>query len=214
MKDAAIEAVLERLALRMNMKRAVRARHRHGQARPRHRDRLQGLDLADHVDRHRQRRGRWQRHALLQHGRHGAGLRHRQCATRRRGAQRPGRVGEGRASRHRRDALRHGDARLALALSHGQCGAARGGGRQGQARGAGARGRPAGRLERAGRGAVPEEIQDAGRQHHRHRQLHPELRAAGYQRADARCDAVLDGRRHRRRGRGRYRDRAREGRRR
>ena len=78
-----------------------------------------------------------------------------------------------------------------------------------QARGAGARGGRAGRLERAGRRAVPEEIQDAGRQHHRHRQLHPELRAAGRQRAHARRDAVLDGRRHRRRGRGRHRDRAR-----
>ena len=209
MKDAAIEAVLDRLALRMNMEGAVRPRHRHGEEGPRHRGRLQGLDLADHLDRDRQCRGRRQRHALLQHRRHGAGLRHRQCAVRGRGAQRSGRVGEGRASRHRRDALRHGDARLALALSHGQCGAARGRGRQGEARGAGARGRRAGRLERAGRRAVREEIQDAGRQHHRHRQLHPELRAAGRQRADARRDAVLDGRRHRRRGRGRHRDRAR-----
>ena len=136
MKDAAIEAVLDRAGAAHEHEGAVRSRQRPGEARPRHRDRLQGLDLADHLDRHRQCRGRRQRHALLQHRRHGAGLRHRQCAARRRGAQHPGRVGQGRASRHRRDALRHGDARLALALSHGQCGAARGRGCQGEARGA------------------------------------------------------------------------------
>ena len=38
------------------------------------------------------------------------------------------------------------------------------------------RGRPVGGVD-AGPRAVREEIQDAGRQHHRHRQLHPELRA-------------------------------------
>ena len=38
------------------LERAVRSRHRHGAARARHRDRLQGLDLADHLDRDRQRR--------------------------------------------------------------------------------------------------------------------------------------------------------------
>ena len=126
MKDAAIEAVLDRAGAAHEHEGAVRARQRPGEARPRHRGRLQGLDLADHLHRDRQCRSRRQRHALLQHRRHGAGLRHRQRAARCRGAQHPGRVGQGRASRHRRDALRHGDARLALALSHGQCGAARG----------------------------------------------------------------------------------------
>ena len=126
MQDAAIEAVLDRLATRMNWGKAVRSRHRHAAARPRHRHRVQGLDLAHHLDRDRQCGGRRQRHALLQHRRHGPGLRHRQRAAGRRGARHQGRGGHGRASRHRRDALRHGDARLALHVPHGQRGQARG----------------------------------------------------------------------------------------
>ena len=70
--------------------RAVRPRQRHGAARPRPRDRDQGGDLADHLGRHRQRLCRRQHHALLRHGRHGPGLRHRDGADGRRSAQHPG----------------------------------------------------------------------------------------------------------------------------
>ncbi len=80
MKDAAIEAVLERLALRMNWSAPFdrgtgTVKRGRGIAIG-----FKAVDLADHLDRDRQRRGRRQRHSLLQHGRHGAGLRHRQCA--------------------------------------------------------------------------------------------------------------------------------------
>ena len=61
MQDAAIEAVLDALAERMNWSGAVRPRQRHGPARARRRHRLQGLDLADHVGRDRQRQRRRQR---------------------------------------------------------------------------------------------------------------------------------------------------------
>ena len=81
--------------------------------------------------------------------------------------------------RHRRDAVRHGDARLALDLPHGPRRAAR---RRGRARRSsqalGARARPAGRHQLLDRRAVPEEVRHAGRQHHRHRHLHSRLRAA------------------------------------
>ena len=61
---------------------------------------------------------------VLRHRRHGPGLRHRDGADGRRSAQHPGREREGRAARHRRHALRHGHARLALAVPHGPRGAA------------------------------------------------------------------------------------------
>ena len=52
----------------------------------------------------------------------------------------------------------------------------------------------AGGQQHADRRAVQEEIRDAGRQHHRHRQLQAGLRAArSRERADAERDAVLDG---------------------
>ena len=112
--------------------------------------------------------------------------------------------------RHRRDALRHGHARLALAVPHGPRGAARRRGRARQARGAGARGRRAGGHQHPDRRAVQEEIRHAGRQRHRHRHLQAGLHAArSRHRPVAERHAVLDGRRRRRRGRGRHRDRPR-----
>ena len=66
MKDAAIEAVLDRAraAHELDARRSIAATGP-VQARARHRHRLQGLDLADHVGRHRQRQRRRQHHALL-----------------------------------------------------------------------------------------------------------------------------------------------------
>ncbi len=122
--------------------------------------------------------GRRQHHALLRHRRHGPGLRHRHGADGRRGAQHPGRERQGRAARHRRDALRHGHARLALAVPHGPRGAARGRGRARQDQGAGARRRRARGQQHPARRAVQEEIRHAGRQHRRHRQLQAGLHPA------------------------------------
>ena len=139
MRDAAIEPRARRARGADELERAVRARQRRRPPRPRHRHRLQGLDLADHVGRDRQRQRRRQRHAVDEHGRHGAGLRHRDGADRRRGAGSAHRGRARGASRHRRHALRHGHARLALDLPHGQRGQARGRGRARQA--ARARGR-------------------------------------------------------------------------
>ena len=90
------------------------------QKRPRHRHRLQGLRLAHHLVRGGQRQRRRQLHRLLQHRGHGAGLRHRDGADRRRGAAHGGGVDYGGALRYRRHAVRHGDARLALAVPYGQ----------------------------------------------------------------------------------------------
>ena len=136
MRDAAIEAVLERLAERLELGQAFRSRQRHGKTRARARDRLQGIDLADHLHRDRQRGGRWQRDALLQHGRYGSGFGYGQRASGRRSTRRGGGVGADRSSGHRRHALRHGDAWIALHVPHGQCGAARRAGRQSEARSA------------------------------------------------------------------------------
>ena len=115
MQDAAIEAVLDRARAAHELEQAVRSRQRHGAARPRHRHRLQGLDLADHLDRDRQRRPPTAAVTLY-------------CSTVDMGQGSdtanaqivaevlniPAESRQGRASRHRRDALRHGDARLAL----------------------------------------------------------------------------------------------------
>ena len=90
----------------------------------------------------------------------------------------PAEIGARGAARHRRDALRHGHARLALAVPHGPRGAARRRGRARQAQGAGARGRRAGRLQHPDRRAVPEALRHAGRQRHRHRHLQAGLHAA------------------------------------
>ena len=90
----------------------------------------------------------------------------------------PAETRAGGAARHRRDALRHGHARLALAVPHGPRRAARGRGRARQAQGAGARGRRAGRLEHSGPRAVREEIRHAGRQRDRHRHLQAGLHPA------------------------------------
>ena len=69
--------------------------------------------------------GRRLGHALLRHRRHGPGLGYRDGADGRRNAQHPGGNRAGGAARHRRDALRHGHARLALAVPHGPRGATR-----------------------------------------------------------------------------------------
>ena len=71
------------------------------------------------------------------------------------------------AARHRRDALRHGHARLALAVPHGPRGAPRRRGRARQAESAGQGGRRAGGLQHPDRRAVPEALRHAGRQRHR-----------------------------------------------
>ena len=91
LKDAAIEKVLDRIAERLNWdapfdRGSGTIRRGRGLAVG-----AQGGDLADHLGRHRQRRRRRQRDALLRHRRHGAGLRHRHGADRRRGAQHAGR---------------------------------------------------------------------------------------------------------------------------
>ena len=209
LEDAQLDEVLDRVAERMSWGKPFDRGDGHGQARPRARHRHQGGDLADHLGRDRQRQCRRQHHALLRHHRHGPGLRHRDGADGRRNPQHPGRGGERGAARHRRDALRHGHARLALAVPHGPCGAPRRRGGARQDRRDGARPRAAGGHQLLGRRPVPEEVRHAGRQHRRHRRLQAGLRpAAARHRPDHQCDAVLDGVGRRRRGRGRYRDRA------
>ena len=194
LKDAAIEKVLDRIAERLNWK----APFDRGSGTVR---RGRGLAVALKAVispttsvANRQHLGRRQRDALLRHRRHGAGLRHGDGADRRRGAQHAGREHPHRASRHRRDALRHGHARLALAVPHGQRGAARRRGGQGQDRRARARGRRAGRQQCSARRTVSEEIRHAGRQHRRYRHLQARLHAARRRRHDRQRDAVLDGR--------------------
>ena len=196
---------------RMNWSAAVRPRQRRHAARPRHRDRLKACDLADHVGRHRQRRRRRQRHGLLRHGGHGPGLRHRHGADRRRGARRPGRDGEVVHSRHRRHALRHGHARLALAVPHGQRSAARRRGGARQDRSARARGRRARRQQHADRRAVPKKYgMQAGNIIGIGDATCPTICRPTHETGQiAQHDAVLDGRRRGCRGRGRHRDRAR-----
>ena len=147
-------------------------------------------------------------HALHQHRRHGAGLGHRVRADRRRGARRRGRRRPRRSPRHRRDALRHGHARLALAVPHGQCGAACRRGRARQAARARRRGRAARRHQLSAGGNFQEALRHAGRQRDRLGELRADLQIARRaDRAVRQRHAVLDGRRRRRRGRGRHRDR-------
>ena len=146
----------------------------------------------------RQHRGRRQHHSLLRHRRHGPGLRHRHGADGRRGAQHPGRDRKGGAARHRRHALRHGHARLALAVPHGPCRQARGGRSPRQDQGAGARRRRARGQQHSALRSLQEEIWHAGRQHRRHRHLQAGLHPARSQdRAHPQRDAVLDVRRAR-----------------
>ena len=210
MQDAALGKVLDRLETLMDWERPFDRGSRTGPARARDRDRLQGLRRADHLggDGHAQR-GR-ERHRLLRHRRHGPGLRHRHGADRRRGAPHARRVGHGRPLRYRRDALRHGDARLAVAVPHGQRRPVRGRGRAREApRARGRGGTPAGDRP-ADRRRLPQALRHAGGQRHRHGELHPELHAARLRdRAHAERDAVLDGRGRRRRGGGGHRDRPR-----
>ena len=128
-----------------------------------------------------------------------------------RGPQHPDRGRPGDAARHRRDALRHGHARLALAVPHGPRGAPRRRGRPRQAEGAGQGGRRAGGLQHPDRRPVPEALRHAGRQRDRLGHLQAGLHAARPRhRPEPQRHAVLDGRRRRRRGRGRHRDRPRQ----
>ncbi len=189
-KDAEIEKVLDKVAERMNWSKPFDRGSGPGQARPRPRHRHEGGDLADHLGRDRQRRGRRLVHPLLRHRGHGPGLRHVDGADGRRGAEHPDRADPGGAARHGRHALRHGHARLALAVPHGQRGQARGRGRQGKDRADAPRRRRARGLEPSRRRAVREEVRHAGRQHHRHRHLQAGLCAAGPgHRPDAERDA-------------------------
>ncbi len=167
MKDAAIAEVLDAVATRMNWTAPFDRGSGNDAARARHRHRLQGLDLADHVGRHRQRQRRRQHQPHDGHDRHGPGLRHRDGADGRRGARHRARDGARRASRHRHHALRHGHARLALAVPHGQRGAARGRGRAQQAARARGRGRAAGGHQLSAGGDFQETLRHAGRQRHR-----------------------------------------------
>ena len=73
-----------------------------------------------------------------------------------------------RPSRYRRDALRHGHARLALAVPHGQRGAARRRRRTHKAARARRRSRPARRHQLSAGGNLQEALRHAGRQRHRH----------------------------------------------
>ncbi len=114
----------------------------------------------------------------------------------------------GRASRHRRDALRHGDARLALALPHGQRGAAR---RRGRAATSSRRSRASSACRRAATSRSPSCSQKKYKMQAGNiigiGSYIPSYVPPDASRARRRGDAVLDGRRRRRRGRGRYRDR-------
>ncbi len=177
MQDAAIGKVLDAVAERMNWQRAVRPRHRNAPSRARARHRLQGVDLAHHVGRHRQCQRRRQRRALHQHDRHGAGLRHRDGADRRRNARHQDRGREGDPRQHRCRALRHGHARFALDLPHGQRGEARRRRRARQARRARRRSRPSRRHQLRVQRDLQETLRHAGRQRHRHRHVHSVLQA-------------------------------------
>ena len=150
----------------------------------------------------------------MQHGRHGAGLRHRDGADRRRGARHRRRGRQGRASRHRRDALRHGrrSARARPSTWATRCGSRPR--TPAPSCGAGARGRPAGghatirsaEMFRKRYGMQAGNIVGTGT-------YIPSYRSPDPRRAVRQHHAVLDGRRRRRRDRGRHRDRACPGRR-
>ena len=87
LKDAPLEKVMDEVLERMQLVGAVRQGHRHGSARSRLRHRHQGGDVADHIGCDRQHLGRRLGDALLRHGRHGPGLRHRDGADGRRGPE-------------------------------------------------------------------------------------------------------------------------------
>ena len=183
----------------------------HDQARPRHRHRLQGFDLADNLDRHRQCLRRTEACTLYcSTVDMGQGSDTANGAARRRGAQHPGRVGQGRASRHRRHALRHGDARFALDVSHGQC---RASSRPRTPRPSSRRWRASSACRRARNVPVAELFQKKYKMQAGNiigtGSYIPNYVPPDHERPDAERDAVLDGRRYRRRGRGRYRDRPR-----
>ncbi len=78
LKDAPIEAVLDQVCERMRWQ-AIFERGKGSVApRARTRRRAEGRDLADDFCCRAQRSGRWQRHSLLRHDRHGTRLRHRE----------------------------------------------------------------------------------------------------------------------------------------
>ncbi len=171
LKDAPLEAILDHVAERLRWKEKF---DRGSGTLKRGRGIAvcaQGLRVADHLGRHHQCRRRRQPDALHFDRRHGARLRHRHGADRRRGAQRAGGVRQGRRPRYRHHALRHGHARLALAVPHGPRGAARRRGRAQQDRRVAPRGRRAGRQQHAGLRPVHQEIRHEGRQYRRQRQL-------------------------------------------
>ena len=177
LKDHPVEKVMDKVLERMEWSQAVRPRRQQPhQARPRLRHRQQGGDLADHLGRHRQRRRPTAR-ATLYCGTvdMGQGSDTAMAQMVARSPQHPDRGRAGHAARHRRDALRHGHARLALAVPHGPRGAPRRRGRARQAQGAGQGGRRAGRLQHPDRRPVPEALRHAGRQRDRLRHLQARL---------------------------------------
>ena len=99
---------------------AVRPRHRHDPARPRHRDRRESVRLADDVDRGRAHLRRRKLRRPLQHRGHGPGVGHDDGADRGGGAGPANDRRPRRSSRHRRHAVRHGDARVAIDVPHGE----------------------------------------------------------------------------------------------
>ena len=84
------------------------------------------------------------------------------------------------------DALRHGNARLALDLPYGTCGQARGRGCARQAPRARGRGWAAARHQLSDRRDLPEALRHAGRQRDRRRLVHAELQVAGSRRPASR----------------------------
>ncbi len=199
---------------------AVRSRQRPDSPRARHRGRHQGLDLADDVGRARDGGRRRQLHAGDLDRRHGPGLRYRDGAGGGRNARHSHRVDRGRALRHRHDALRHGDARFALDLSHGprraaggrRCAQSAARARRDLSRRAGRDVRVRGRRHLDERGQVDDvqralrrALRYAGRQRRRHRFVRAALRQARHDdRAIEKRHAVLDDRRDRGRDHGRY----------
>jgi CO/xanthine dehydrogenase Mo-binding subunit len=170
MKDAAIDKVLERTAELMEWAKPY---DRGSGTRRRGRGIAIGFKacIANTTS-----QCRWQRHGVRQHGRHGAGLGHRHGADRGRGAAAAGGGGDGGAFGYRRHALRHGDARLALALPHRKRGEAR---RRGCARATGCAAQAARPRRRCtDRGHLQEEVRHARGFGNGRRQFHPALYAA------------------------------------
>ena len=119
MQEDTIADVLNELAPADELGRPVRSRQGPGQTRPRHRHRLQGCHRADHIRRHADHQCRRKLQPADQHDGHGAGVRHRDGADRRRGSRHHHRPHQGDQARHRHHAVRHGDLGLALDLPHG-----------------------------------------------------------------------------------------------